>query len=193
MCDPKKAYLSFDVGIKNLAYCLLDQDGIILLWDVLDISGPTYDKQCSKLIKELDNIKYDQLEGPYDITVIIEKQMARNPKMRIISGQLQMYFALEKYYTPDPDKTKIVKILYYSPKYKLRCYKKQEGDPPVVPKKIKSQYAIRKDLAIQHCSIMIKRSNQNQNFIDFFNNNKKKKDDLSDSYLQGMAYILGFK
>jgi hypothetical protein len=33
--------LSFDIGIKNLAYCLIDsEDETILDWDVLDCSGP---------------------------------------------------------------------------------------------------------------------------------------------------------
>lgn len=191
----KKAYLSFDVGIVNLAYCLLDEEYNILLWNIVNINAPSYDKQCEKLIKELDNIEYDNLDDEYEIIVVIERQPCKNPKMRVISGQIQMYFALEKYSMKDikisDRNTYISKIVYYSPKHKLRCYKRQEGDPPIVQKKLKSSYAIRKNLAIQHCSIMINRSGQKKEFIDLFNNNKKKADDLSDTYLQGVAYIMG--
>lgn len=187
----KRGYLSFDVGIKNLAYCLLDEDRNILLWDVLDISGPTYDKQCEKLIMELEKIKYDSLPEAYNIIVVIEKQMARNPKMRIISGQLQMYFALDKYYsktdTPEDPKTKIVKVVYYSPKNKLKYYTKEENDRPIVYKTYKNSYDQRKHLAKEHCDIIISR-NQPQKFIDFYRSSRKK-DDLADSFLQGLAYI----
>lgn len=191
----KRAYLSFDVGIKNLAYCMLDEDCNILLWDVLDISGPTYDKQCERLIMKLEKIRYDQLDESYDITVVIEKQMARNPKMRIISGQLQMYFALDKYYskqdTDEDPKTKIVKVVYYSPKNKLRYYTKEENDRPIVSKTYKNPYDQRKHLAKEHCDIIINR-NQPQHFIDFYKSNPKR-DDLADSFLQGLAYIKAFK
>ena len=187
------AYLSFDVGVVNLAYCLLDKEENILLWDVVNIKAPSYDKQCEKLIMELDKIDYESLENDYNITVVIERQPCRNPKMRVISGQIQMYFALKKYLKINlkpslkDGSSYISKILYYSPKYKLKCYTPQEGDIPIVEKKYKSSYTARKNLAKQHCSIMINR-NQKQEIIDKFNTSKKK-DDYSDSYLQGIAYI----
>ena len=196
----KKAYLSFDVGTVNLACCLLDEDQNILMWHIMDISAATYDKQCENLIRELDKIEYEKLDKSYDITIVIERQPCKNPKMRIISGQIQMYFALEKYYfkrsseTGDSAQTVISKVVYYSPKHKLRCYSKQPGDLDIVEKKYKSSYTFRKNLAKQHCSIMIRRSNpkQDQKFIDLYDKNKAKQDDLADSYLQGISYIMGF-
>lgn len=192
----KKAYLSFDIGIVNLACCLLDENHTILLWNLMNISGSTVDKQCENLIMELDKINYDSLEEPYDITVVIERQPSKNPKMRVISGQIQMYFCLEKYYFKQnkPTNTTIVsKVVFYSPKHKLRCYKKETGDPEIVEKKYKSAYTARKKLAIQHCSIMIRRpGKQKQCFIDFFDKNKSKADDAADSMLQGISYIMGF-
>lgn len=41
----RKATLSFDVGSKNLAYCLIDENEIIKDWAVVDIGAATYDKQ----------------------------------------------------------------------------------------------------------------------------------------------------
>jgi hypothetical protein len=48
--------LSFDIGIKNLAYCLIDaSDETILDWDVLDCSGPN---EVLRVIEELDSLSY---------------------------------------------------------------------------------------------------------------------------------------
>ena len=41
--------LSIDVGIKNLAYCLLD-NGEIVLWDVINLCGPL--QSCGQCYKE---------------------------------------------------------------------------------------------------------------------------------------------
>ena len=90
---PKQHVLSFDVGVKNLAYCLLDSNQKIIRWNIVDISHSSYQGRCSKLISELDNINLD-IEEP--ITVIIERQMSKNRTMMIISGQILMYYTLKK-------------------------------------------------------------------------------------------------
>jgi hypothetical protein len=193
----RKATLSFDVGSKNLAYCLIDENEIIKDWAVVDIGAATYDKQCQKLIIALDNVDYSccySEDEEQSIIVVIERQPSVNPRMRVISGQIQMYYALEK--ASVNGNVKIEKIVYYSPKFKLRCYTVREGDEPIVVKKYSTPYAYRKNLGIQHCDRIIRRNNngvliQEQKWIELFDKNKKKRDDLSDSYLQGLAYLRG--
>ena len=42
-----KMTLSFDVGTKNLAYCLIrNEDEHIVDWNVVDVGAATYDRQC---------------------------------------------------------------------------------------------------------------------------------------------------
>ena len=182
---PKQHVLSFDVGVKNLAYCLLDSNQKIIRWNIVDISHSSYQGRCSKLISELDNINLD-IEEPN--TVIIERQMSKNRTMMIISGQILMYYTLKK-------KERIVnikKVIYYSPKHKLKCYTFEEGDEPL--KKIRAKpntYAYRKNLSKQHCERMINR-NQSKEMIEFYKNLKAKKDDASDAYLQAVAYQNGY-
>lgn len=198
--ERKKAFLSIDVGTVNLAYCMLDHEGIILFWNVVDISAASYDKQCEKLIRELDKIDYEKLEGMYDIVVVIERQPCKNPKMRVISGQIQMYYAIEKYSQSKDQKSLISKIIYYSPKFKLKYYEKQAGDKEIIVKTYKSPYTFRKNLAKQHCDILIHRKInhtditskfiQSQHFIEQYEKSKKC-DDMADSMLQGLAYIKG--
>lgn len=48
--------LSFDIGIKNLAYCMLDSDdGSILDWNLIDCSGTN---ETLRVIEELDQLEH---------------------------------------------------------------------------------------------------------------------------------------
>ena len=78
--------LSFDIGIKNLAYCMLDsEDGTILDWNLIDCTGVN---ETLRVIEELD-----QLEHLREADVILlEKQPSFNPKMRNISTAIYVYF-----------------------------------------------------------------------------------------------------
>ena len=52
--------LSFDVGIKNLAYCIYDSMcNKILTWNIIDITSSKHDNQCSQMVYLLDN--YNEL------------------------------------------------------------------------------------------------------------------------------------
>lgn len=175
--------LSFDVGVINLAYCLIDNNQKILLWNVVNISHSTYEGRCSKLVSELDNIdlNFNNSGNKVPITVIIERQMSKNRVMMIISGQILMYYTLKK-------KDNIKKAIYYSPIYKLKCYTFEEGDEPLKEIRAKpNSYAYRKNLSKQHCERMIKR-NQSEEMIEFYKKLKAKKDDASDAFLQAVAY-----
>jgi hypothetical protein len=77
--------LSFDIGIRNLAYCFIDTtDNSILDWNVLDCSGSN---EVLRVIEELDLLSYLCCAD----VILLEKQPSFNPKMRIIGGCLQSY------------------------------------------------------------------------------------------------------
>lgn len=83
--------LSFDVGIKNLAYCVIDSNSGIHDWGVFRMCGEKNSKSVGLVdiglyIKE--NIT--KLLNEYDITtVIIENQLAsRAVRMKAIQGML---------------------------------------------------------------------------------------------------------
>jgi hypothetical protein len=161
--------LSFDVGIKNLAYCLIDSERNILDWYIIncDASNVTL-----KLIEELDS-----LHGLLDADIIlIEKQPACNPKMRVVSAALYVYFTLRIIH----ERNNKAKIIYYPAKYKLKC------SDISMEFKTKNKYLQNKKLAIEHTTHLIKTHRE------FFSKNKKK-DDLADCFLQGLSYLLFFK
>lgn len=153
--------LSFDVGQKNLAYCKVNlETHDIVEWNV--ISLPT---ALTAIVKHLEQtFPVDNLS-----LILVEKQPARNVKMRIIETILLTYFA-----------TKGIKtVLSYSAKYKLGSVGKTI--------KGKTNYTMRKKMSVVMCRTYISRT-ATEFFNDLFNKSKKK-DDLADCLLQYLSYI----
>jgi hypothetical protein len=170
--------LSFDVGIKNLAYCILEYPNIIH-WEVITLENSTdHAKLYVDLINSLDSRKDILLNVD---TVLIEKQPSFNPKMRIIAGCLQTYFFIRG--IVDSEK-KIKVIKFYSPKNKLKCYDSKE---PLEISEGGNKYSQTKKAGVVICEKLLLQTNEN--WISFFKGNKKR-DDLADSYLQGLTYHL---
>jgi hypothetical protein len=150
--------LSFDVGIKNLAYCIINEEtNNIVAWDVFEI--PTILKYQIAIMNtnELWNHTFHK--------VIIEKQPPTNPKMRIIENMLNIYFIMKE--IPD--------VCTYSAKHKLgELGKTTRGQ---------KNYNVRKKYGVAMTNVYL----QDSRFLTFFNSHKKK-DDLSDCLLQALAY-----
>lgn len=162
--------LSFDVGLKNLAFCILENNTIID-WNVSEIKYSTNQNLCEAIVSHLD--KFQGIHNCH--TVLIEKQPSRNNKMRIIEALLNAYFVIKG---TTNDESKIKKVMVYSAKYKL-------GSSTV---KGKSNYTERKKLAIVRCRKFLENTiATNEKWISQFENSKKK-DDLADCLLQALAY-----
>tara|TARA_B100001094_G_scaffold310830_1_gene345874 strand:- start:2734 stop:3480 length:747 start_codon:yes stop_codon:yes gene_type:complete len=155
--------LSFDVGLKNLAYCIYDTvNDKIQKWSVDTIISQKNEDTCRSLVRHLDSIS---LQDNVSV-VLIEKQPSKNNKMRIIEALLNAYFVIKK-----PE----LKIIVYSAKHKL-------GSDTF---KGKHMYKERKNLSVNRCNHYLK--NKQSEYLDFFQKSKKK-DDLADSLLQVLSY-----
>lgn len=95
--------ISFDVGMKNLAYCVYHDS--IVHWGVLDLGNS---KNTENIAKSIVSQLNDDIFKDADI-ILIEKQPTRNPKMRSIEAMLCMFFTLREQ-----------KVICYSPKFKLK-------------------------------------------------------------------------
>ena len=223
--------LSWDVGIYNLSYCLLEKDENnnikIIDWNIVNLIDNDSMKKNVNLIFENIPRKLNEIPLLLDVDqVIIENQPSlKNPKMKTIQMILYSYFLiLGKIIKNDHN---IEKIEFCSASNKLKVYdgpeiilekkvrktkakaKNTEGEigveetvveiePTSVqeellkkPKKGSAvKYADKKKLAIIHAQYFLEK--HNPEYIDFFNNNKKK-DDLSDSYLQGLYWYKQIK
>ena len=164
--------LSFDVGIKNLAYCIFNTDNnSIEKWNIIDITPKKNDNACAHMVNLLDG--YEELLN-CDI-VLIEKQPSKNNKMRIVEGLLNAYFVIKGITNKD---SSISKVIVYSAKHKL-------GKDTF---RGKANYSQRKKLGVFRTHSFLKQYTQTDTFNTLFTNSKKK-DDLADSLLQALSYI----
>ena len=222
--------LSWDVGIYNLSYCILEyenkDDVKIIDWDIVNLVDNEEIKKNRNLLFE--NIPKKLYEKPQlldvDLVVIENQPSLKNPQMKSIQMILYSYFLIlgKVIGNGENHSSYIDKIEFCSASNKLKLYdgpeiileekksrKKnveqivlevdntenkdivQETTSEKKPKKKVNaiKYADKKRLAILHAQYFLEK---NPNYIEFFNNHKKK-DDLADSFLQGLYYIKNIK
>jgi len=215
--------LSFDVGIKNLAYCLLDTEDLTIDdWNIINISvdptcdhvnkGKCCDKTATKMTKDtgfklctshckikmykdkklrnvpkLDNRmlslgnqivkKLDEKKNFMNMDVVcIENQPAlKNPTMKSVQMIIYSYFLMN-------GKAKDIQMI--NARNKLKVY-----TGPKVDCDITDKYKQNKFLAIKYCDYMIRENSHIDKKYHELYDDSKKKDDLSDAYLQGIYYI----
>jgi hypothetical protein len=220
--------LSWDVGIYNLSYCILEKledspEIKIIDWDIVNLVDNEELKKNRNLLFE--NIPRKLHEKPQllnvDIVVIENQPSLKNPQMKSIQMILYSYFLiLGKVIGNGENSTSYIdKIDFCSASNKLKIY---DGPPIILEEKKKRcvtkkdknieekiqenieeksqeiklsdnkvkkssaiKYGDKKKLAIEHAKYFLK---DNLNYMDFFMNHKKK-DDLSDSFLQGLYYF----
>ena len=171
--------LAWDIGIKNLSFCLYEYPNIID-WNVIDISQGGND--IFLLQKEMVR-QLDLLPHLYDVDyIIIENQPTFNIKMKTIAAALYTYYVIRGCVK---DNSCIKQICYVHPKQKLtRC----EYTGPEFESVKKQKYSRDKETAIIYCRDFIK---DDVKWKDFFETHSKK-DDLSDSYLHAVAFFNKF-
>jgi hypothetical protein len=159
--------LSIDVGIRNLAMCLLDENSgnLVREWDVDGVPPQHEDGVYVSLRKHLD-------ERPWVLTantILIEKQPERNKKMISVMHFLHAYFIIK---CPDAE------TILYDARHKI----------PDVAGPGKAQYNKRKKVSIERCEAFIRDGTTNAHWLDTFLESKKK-DDLADTVMQALSFV----
>lgn len=211
--------LSWDIGIINLSYCIIDfnidsGDKNIINWGIINLIDNPEMKKNTNLIFE--NIPKKLSENDFLLNVdgvVIENQPSlKNPKMKSIQMIVYSYFLM---YGKVLNKNEniIKNIDFCNASNKLKVYKGPiiNIDDLKKKKKIKDQntlennlenniennnnkkskklsYNDKKKMAIEHVKYFLNENQDNDN-LNFFNEHKKK-DDLADSYLQGLYIIM---
>jgi hypothetical protein len=136
-----------------------------------------------KLIRTLDDKKV-----LWSATqVLIENQPTlKNPRMKAISSTLYDYYLIRGIIDKEITKSNITLVKYMCPSNKLKLADDGDTQKLVKLKGDESKtYKLTKALGIKYCTELIKK------FEDWTNhfNSYKKKDDMADSFLQGIYYI----
>ena len=190
--------LSFDIGIKNLAYCLFQYDPSsdfsfkIIDWNILDISidekKNVMDCQSDKLFHTLH-----ETFGNKEIHhVVIENQpVLKNPVMKSVQIMVYSYFKMARMLQ---EEIQTVCMVNAGNKLKFAFNTiqpfliKETDEFNDIPTSInpKNKYKETKNASIQYVRALLSTKNQNEQITYF--DNFKKKDDLADTLLQGLYY-----
>jgi len=174
--------LSFDIGIKNMAYCFAIIDNNNFKIEKLNKIDLNINKNAN--IQSIIDNTIDFLEITLNddininkndkLIVLIECQMTS--VMRTIQTVINTYFKmLGKYESYN------IETIYLSPKHKLNIINKY-GD------KIDSNsYKQNKTDAIYFAKYLLENTYKNEEILNIFNNTKKK-DDISDALLMCIYY-----
>ena len=192
--------LSFDIGIKNLAYCLMYKDNAIdnnnnikvIDWGIIQLIEDGV--KCKEVsLDTITNVLYNKLQEIFinhDITeVLLENQpVLKNPVMKSIQIILYSFFQYEKVIMGRD--INLIKFINASNKLKLgKNLSEINNSEDII--NIKSKYTKNKKLAIIYTNYFLKDRlivEDYEKYNDIFNNHKKK-DDLADAFLQGLYYI----
>jgi hypothetical protein len=142
-----------------------------------------FDDVKFKLISELEKRK-NLLNANY---VVIENQPSfKNPRMKSIASTLYDYYLIRGIIDKQITKSNIIQVKFMSPSNKLKLINDNDNKELVKVKNNSESksYKLTKNLSIKYCSELI---NHLPNMVTFFNSNKKK-DDLADSFLQGIYF-----
>ena len=164
---------SFDIGVKNLAVCVLERHdrGVHTIhhWQLIDLETKVLREASRAVVDKLDDIPLLLTVG----SVALEAQTANNGPMKIISHSLATYF---KCRAPQAG------VSFVSPRNKLTVY-----DGPPVEVTASTNYQRNKKMAVIMCRQMLQTSGQQEHLALY--ESTKKKDDLADSFLQGVYFL----
>jgi hypothetical protein len=147
--------------------------------DLIDI-GLNIKTKFNQLFSQEECIEY----------VIIENQISPIAnRMKTIQGMIVQYFIMSEVLVDNFEFISAANKLSHPPLEKVEPKPEPKPEPNAsLPLKKSTSYAERKKLGIVRCLDTIANDHRFQEHVSFFNAHKKK-DDLADSFLQGMWFI----
>lgn len=176
--------ISFDMGVKNLSLCILDincHKVKIIKWSIIQLRGNNISDFTKDMINKLriENFQY------FDYA-LIEQQINRNTQMKVLSHVLQTYFICECKTPPE-------NVIFVNPK--IRCENNSLKYTNMIkniklslnlPNKLsRREY---KFISIATTNFYLSCDPACHEWLAWFNS-QDKKDDLSDSFIQSVAWV----
>jgi len=177
--------LSFDIGIKNLAYCCLDNNATVFLWDRVDIGVDHKNIQVlvGAMIDMIDDVLYSKLskfdlENEHIIFLIENQPVLKNPVMK----NLQIIIATYATLLGKKGVVGKVDVHFVSASSKIKLIEAETGTK--IPAK---SYSANKKASVDHTRTLVERSDNH--YMKRVFAETKKKDDISDVYLQARWWM----
>lgn len=158
--------LSIDVGVVNLAMCLIDMKATppqILEWEV---DGVPPQSREGVFVSLAEHLRERSHWFSRTDMVLMERQPAKNKGMKAVENFLHGYMLAKE-----------IPVRLWDPKNKI----------PDICGAGRAQYRKRKNTSIQRCETWIKDTNQTEKFLALFENSDKK-DDLADTVMQALSF-----
>ena len=123
--------------------------------------------------------------------VVIENQPAfKNPQMKSIASTIYDYYMIRGIIDKDITKSNIKSVNFISPSNKLKLINDNDSKSLIIVKdNVSKTYKLTKQLGIKYCLELIQHL---PSWINYFKDHKKK-DDLADSFLQGVYFYTNSK
>jgi hypothetical protein len=170
--------LSWDIGIRNLAVCKMTPHDKVLHWETIDIGLSPTDEPTGERRNKIDSKTSSRLFAHlmsriecFDVadTIVLERQPPQNSLMRIIQGQIEMFFLC---------RGKKVEIFDGKSKISSPKMKNLSGN---------QKYRERKKEAIAQCREFLGRTGQVE-WIEQVLDPSRKRDDLADCLIQAVRF-----
>jgi len=201
--------ISFDVGTRNLAYCVVEFTNVetkfvcrIDAWDVLDLGGSNNStEKCSLVLTRILNETFKDIPSLKIDFVLIERQPKRSVSMLAVQMFLCQYFSG---YVHDGH---VKHVQFVSPKLKLDCsylrmilgrgWTEAASSPSTsstssvssVVASGRAKYAKNKKDAVDTVRHILEHSLiDHAKLVEF--DAASKRDDLADAFLQGLCWTL---
>ena len=179
--------ISFDIGIKNLSFCVLDYNTedtsyTIKEWEILDLTmeGKINVKDFNMVSKSLFEHMSERFPVLEDNTIVlIENQPSmRNPIMKTIQIMIYSWFAIR---SKDMNVNTVIKLFSASNKLKV----KRKNMISDITKQENNKYKRNKKSAVEIAHYYLQNVIKDDEYIRIFEKHKKR-DDLADCFLQAI-------
>lgn len=160
-------FVSFDIGTKHCALCVMDDEEVIRAWTVFEIDAP-FDVDATRRALEY---AFESIECVH--TVVVERQPPHSSTMVRIQHYIEMFCA-QRFRVP---------IVIMDPRHKLAFASTQ---PWYVPP-ASTSYRARKKAAIESVARYVAEYVDDPDVSSTFDQ-AQKRDDLADALLQVLAH-----